>query len=78
MNDRTASWLWLGLGISALALLWIAVLLYPAWIRWVRVVYMSTPFVAAAVDLLPRWRKDAASAIAAVGLGVLFLMAWWI
>jgi len=76
MSNKNAARLWLGLGTASLLLLWVAVLFRPAWTDWAKVLFTGAPFVAAAIDLWPRWRTDPWSAVAALGLCVLFCIAW--
>lgn len=78
MNSKSVARLWLGLGAASLLLLWVAVLFRPSWIGWATVVFTGAPFAAAAIDLWPRWRSDLWSAVAALGLCVLFCIAWMI
>jgi hypothetical protein len=76
MNARTASGLWLGLGAAGLAILWTAVLFRPAWLIWAGGAFTAVPFAAAAIEFVPRARKDPATAVAALGLILLFSIAW--
>jgi hypothetical protein len=78
MSSKSAARLWLWLGTASLLILWAAILFRPARTGWAGVLFTGAPFVAAAIDLWPRWRKDPWSAVAALGLFVLFCMAWMI
>jgi len=76
MSNKAVARLWLGLGACALTALWGTVLFRPAWTEWAGFGFTSVPFVAAAIELWPRLRNDFWSAVAAMGLWVLFFMAW--
>lgn len=78
MSARSVAYLWLGLGTATLLFLLATVLFRPAWTGVAGILFTGAPFAAAAIELWPRWRNDLWSAIAALGLGVLFFMAWMI
>jgi len=76
MSSRASAALWLGLGALGLAFLWVAVLFRPLWTAQAGLAFTAVPFAAAAAEFLPAARRDPGSAVAAVGLVVLFCIAW--
>lgn len=76
MKTRLVATLWLGLGALGLVLLWAAVLFRPSWAHWAGLAFTATPFAAASVEFLADARRDPGSAVAVVGLIVLFCIAW--
>ena len=76
MSTRVVARLWLGLGAAGLLLLWVALLFRPLWLSWAGVAFIAVPFAASVLEFMPGARKDPGSAVAALGLVVLFWIAW--
>lgn len=67
---------WLVLGGATLAVLWTGVLLKTTWMHWAGIGFLSVPYVSALLMTLPNWRGDRTSSLCAVGLFLLFCLAW--
>lgn len=78
MNNRQAAGLWLIMGGGGLVLLWMAVLGLNSWANLAGGMFLSVPFAAALAMTWPKLKQDSLSAVCALGLIVLFSLAWFI
>ena len=77
-SQPEVDYLWLVAGALALALLWFAVLTRAIWLPRAGAAFLALPFVAAAAMTWPGQSKSRVSAVAVVGLGMLFCLAWYL
>lgn len=68
--------IWLTLGGVMLALTWAGVLLKANWMHWAGIGFLSVPYVSALVMTIPNWRRDRTASLCALGLFLLFCLAW--